>query len=127
MDFAQLATAQAHAQGAECNIKNPLNGEPTDVFITIMGADSREWRAAKKAQTSQILKAKSQGKEESLDFDKMDVDALVSVTLGWRGIAKDGEDYEFNKKNARELYQDAPGVVTQLLEFLGDGENFISG
>lgn len=127
MDFAQLATAQAHAQGAECNIKNPLNGEPTDVFITIMGADSREWRAAKRAQTSQILKAKSQGKEDSLDFDKMDVDALVSVTLDWRGIAKDGEDYEFSKKNARELYQDAPGVVTQLLEFLGTGENFISG
>jgi hypothetical protein len=127
MDFAQLATAQTHAQGAECNITNPLNGEPTDVFITIMGADSREWRAAKKAQTSQILKAKSQSKEEGLDFDKMDVDALVSVTLEWRGIAKDGKDYEFSKKNARELYQDAPGVVTQLLEFLGNGENFISG
>ena len=57
----------------------------------------------------------------------MDVDALVSVTLDWRGIAKDGEDYEFSKENARELYQDAPGVVTQLLEFLGTGENFISG
>lgn len=127
MDFAQLATAQAHAQGAECNIKSPLNGEATDVFITVMGADSREWRAAKKAQTQQILKAKSLGKEEALDFDKMDVDALVSVTLSWRGIAKDGEDYEFSEKNARELYRDAPGVVTQLLEFLGDGENFISG
>lgn len=127
MDFAQLATAQAHAQGAECNIKNPLNGEATDVFITVMGADSREWRAAKKAQTQQILKAKSQGKEDSLDFDKMDVDALVSVTLAWRGISKDGQDYECDAKNARALYQDAPGVVTQLLEFLGDGENFISG
>ena len=127
MDFAQLATAQAHAEGAECNIKNPLNGEPTDVFITIMGSDSREWRAAKKNQTSQILKAKSQGKEESLDFDRMDVDALLSVTIDWRGIIKDGEEFEFNKKNARELYQDAPGVVSQLLEFLGNGENFIGG
>ena len=127
MDFTELATAQAHAQGAECNIKNPLTGEPTDVYILIMGADSREWRAAKKSQTSQILRAKSQGNEDSLDFDKMDVDALVSVTLDWRGIAKDGEDYPFDKKNARALYQDAPSVVSQLLEFLGNGENFING
>lgn len=126
MEFSQLATAQAHSQGAECNIKSPLDGKPTDVFITIMGADSREWRAAKKQQTSQILRAKSQGKEDSLDFDKMDVEALVSVTLSWRGIAQDGEEYEFSKENARSLYQDAPGVVAQLLEFLGDGENFIS-
>jgi len=127
MDFKDLATAQAHAAGAECNILNPLTNEPTDVFIKIMGSDSKEWRAAKKVQTSQILRAKSQSKEESLDFDKMDVEALVSVTLDWRGIVKDGEDYKFTRANARKLYEDAPSVVTQLLEFLSSGENFTNG
>ena len=127
MDFNELATAQAHALGAECNIRSPINGEPTDVFITVMGSDSREWRAAKKAQTSQIIKAKSEDNEASLDFDKMDVDALVSVTLDWRGIVKDGEEFKFTKANARELYADAPSVVAQLLKFLGNGENFTSG
>lgn len=127
MDFKDLATAEAHAAGAECNILNPLTNEPTDVFITVMGSDSREWRAAKKAQMSQIIKAKSEDKEASLDFDKMDVDALVSVTLDWRGIVKDGEEFKFTKAHARELYADAPSVVAQLLKFLGNGENFTRG
>jgi len=127
MDFNKLATAEAHGQGAECNILDPTTREPTDVFIKIMGADSKEWRNAKKKQTSAILRAKSQGKEDGLDFDKMDVEALVSVTLGWSGIVSEGAEYEFNKANARKLYENAPSVVSQLLDFLSNGANFTNG
>ena len=127
MDFNQLATAQAHGEGAECNILDPVTREPSDVYIKIMGADSKEWRAAKKKQTSAILRARSQGKEDALDFDKMDVEALLSVTIGWRGIISDGEEYEFNKTNARKLYENAPSVVNQLLDFLSNGANFTNG
>lgn len=127
MDIKRLATAEAHSEGSECNILDPITGEPTDVFITIMGADSTEWRAQKKKQTNAVIAARASGKDTDIDFDQMDVDALAAVTIGWRGIVSDGQDYEFNKSNAKKLYQSAPSVVGQLLGFLSDGANFIKG
>jgi hypothetical protein len=127
MDISLLATAESHGEGAECNILDPVTREPTDVFIKIMGADSKEWRAQKKKQTNAVLEARSQDKAKSIDFDAMDVDALVAVTLDWRGIVSNGEDYPFTKANAKNLYQNAPNVVSQLLVFLADGANFTKG
>jgi len=127
MEFNNLATAVAHEAGAEVNILSPVDGSPTDVFITIQGADSKEWRKQKKKQTSLIISAKSNNKMEELDYDAMDVDALVAVTLDWRGLNKDGKEYKFSKANAKALYEQAPGVVEQLIAFLGDSANFIKG
>lgn len=127
MELSQLATAEAHEEGAECNITDPLTGEPTDVFIRIMGADSAKWREQKKKQTNAVIEARASGKDFSVDFDAMDVAALVAVTIGWRGIMSDGEEYEFNAKNAKHLYSNSPSVVGQLLAFLSDGANFTKG
>ena len=127
MEFNDLATAVAHEAGAEVNILSPVDGSPTDVFITIQGADSKEWRKQKKKQTSLIIAAKSNDKMQDLDYDAMDVEALVAVTLGWRGLSKDGKEYKFSKANAKALYEQAPSVVEQLIAFLGDSANFIKG
>lgn len=127
MELSQLATAEAHEEGAECNIKDPLTGEATDVFIRIMGADSAKWREQKKKQTNAVIEARASGKDFAVDFDAMDVAALVAVTIGWRGIMLDGAEYEFNGKNAKHLYTNSPSVVGQLLEFLSDGANFTKG
>jgi len=127
MELSQLATAEAHQEGAECNISDPLSGKPTDVFIKIMGADSAKWREQKKKQTNAVLEARSSGKSTPIDFDQMDVDALVAVTIDWRGIKSEGKEYKFTKQNAKHLYQNSPSVVNQLLAFLSDGANFTKG
>lgn len=127
MELSKLATAESHQEGAECNISDPLTGNPTDVFIKIMGADSAKWREQKKRQTNAVIQARADGKSKELDFDKMDVEALAAVTLGWRGISKDGAEYEFSKANAKHLYENSPSVVNQLLEFLSNGANFTKG
>ena len=127
MDIKRLATAEAHSEGAECNILDPITNKQTDVFITVKGADSAEWREQKKKQTNAVLDARSAGKDADIDFDAMDVAALAAVTISWRGIDSDGEEYPCNKKNARRLYENAPSVVSQLLAFLSNGANFIKG
>jgi hypothetical protein len=127
MELNKLSTATAHSAGAECNILSPVDGSPTDVFITIRGADSKEWRSLKKKQTTKILEAKAAGKMDDLDYDKMDVDALVDATISWRGLTKDGQEYPFTQENAVELYSSSPSVVNQLLEFLTDRANFTDG
>lgn len=127
MEFDKLATTVAHEAGAEVNILSPVDGSPTDVFITLQGADSKEWRKQKKRQTSLIIAAKSNDKLQDLDYDAMDVEALVAVTLDWRGLSKDGKEYKFSKANAKALYEQAPSVVEQLIAFLGNGANFTKG
>jgi hypothetical protein len=127
MEFEKLATTANHEAGAEVNILSPVDGSPTDVFIWIKGADSKAWRKEKKRQTSKMIAAKAEGKIEDLDFDQMDIDALVAVTIGWKGITKDGKVYKFSEENAKELYEQSPSIVEQLLKFLGDSGNFTVG
>ena len=57
----------------------------------------------------------------------MDVNALVSITIGWAGITQDGEPYKFNKTNARKLYENSPNIVNQLIGFIAKQENFTKG
>jgi hypothetical protein len=127
MEFDNLATSVAHEAGAEVNILSPVDGKPTDVFITIMGADSKEWRKQKKRHTSKIISAKAQNKLEELDYDAMDVEALVAVTVAWRGIVENGKEFKLTKTNAKKLYENAPAVVSQLLEFVSENANFTHG
>jgi len=127
MEFDKLATTASHEAGAEVNILSPVDGSKTDVFIKIQGADSKAWRKEKKRQTSKIIAAKAEGKLEELDFDAMDVDALVAITMDWKGITKGGKKFDCTPENARALYEQSPPIVEQLLRFLGDTANFTQG
>ena len=126
MEINQLLTVESHEAGAECQILSPVDRSKTDVFIKIMGADSKAWRNAKKKQTAEIIAKRSAGKTE-IDYDAMDVDAISSITIDWRGITKDGKEWPCNAKNKKELFNNSPFIVEQLLEFLSKGENFTKG
>lgn len=127
MEFGKLATLADHEAGAELNILSPVNGSPTDVFIKIKGPDSKEWRREKKRQTSKIIQAKSEGKMDELDYESMDIEALISITISWKNITKGGKPFKCTSGNAKELYMQSPSIVNQLLNFLSDGENFTKG
>lgn len=127
MEFDKLATTASHEAGAEVNILSPVDGSPTDVFIKIKGADSKAWRVQRKRQTSAIVQAKSEGKLEEIDYDALDVDALVAITIDWRNLTKGGKKYECTPENARALYEQSPSIVSQLLTFLGESANFTKG
>jgi len=128
MELSNLMTGESHESGAEVNILSPVDGKPTDFFVTIKGSDSKTWRTAKKKQTSMINEhLRSGGKYEDLDYDGMDAEALADATVSWRGITKDGKPYKFTRDNALALYNESPAVVNQLLNFLTERANFIKG
>ncbi len=133
MEFNKLATAKHHDNGAECNILDPVSDEPTDFFIKICGADSKVWRKEKKMQTRKLLSVRSQSTDEDfdyevagIDFEAMDIVALVNATIDWRGLVNNGKEVKYSKEMAHELYDNSPSIVRQLIEFLGNGENFTS-
>jgi len=127
MELSDLQTVDNHETGAECQILSPVDGKLTDVFIKLKGIDSKEWRSQKKKQTSKLLSARASGKIEDLDFDALDIEALVECTIDWKGIKDGKKDYPCTKDNARNLYKNSPFIVQQLLEFVGRRENFTQG
>src|SRR5210317_268292 len=100
MELSLLETVDNHEEGAECQILSPSDGKLTDVFIKLKGIDSKEWRSQRKKQTSQLLSARASGKLDDLDFDSLDIEALVECTIGWRGIVDKGKEYKYSKGNA---------------------------
>lgn len=133
MEFNKLATAKHHDNGAECNILDPVSDEPTDFFIKICGADSKVWRKQKKIQTRKLLSVRSQSTDEDfdyeeagIDFEAMDIEALVIATIDWRGLVDNGKEVKYSKEIAHELFDNSPSIVRQLIAFLGNGENFTS-
>ena len=127
MELSNLLTVDDHEAGAECNILSPVDGKPTDVYILLAGADSAVWRKQKRKQTSEIMASARSKKPIDLDYDQMDIAALVEATLGWRGIVSGGNPFEFSKESALKLYTGSPGIVNQLLDFIADKRNFIKG
>lgn len=122
MNFDDLLTQEAHEEGAEVNIVNPNTGEPTDVYIKVLGPDSREWRKAMKASFRKMV---SSSKDEELIED--DIERIASVTIGWRGLTKDGQELEFSHKACKDLYRKSPRVFDQVDRFIGNYRNFTKG
>jgi hypothetical protein len=127
MNFDDLLTQDAHEAGAEINILNPNTGEPTDVFIKVLGIDSIAWRSAMKTAIRKMISAKKSDDLTESDLIDEDVEKLVAITVGWRGLTKNGEPLEFSKKACRELYKKSPRIMDQIDRFIGDHRNFTKG
>jgi hypothetical protein len=127
MELSNLLTVADHEAGAECRLFSPKDGSITDTYILLAGVDSAVWRKAKRRQTSEIMAATRSKEPVDLDYDAMDVTALVDATISWRGITSQGNPYEFTKENALALYSGSPDVVKQLLDFIADKRNFTKG
>ena len=117
MKISELYTSETHDAGAEFEVKDDL-GNPTGLFIKVVGMDSALFRAQAKKQQKVYLESYRNNKD--FDDEEMLTDGLVSLTLGWRGT-----DEKFTKKLCKQLYINAPYVKDQVDLFMGDRENFI--
>ena len=117
MDLKALYTVEAHESGSEIQVISPLSGEKTDFHITVMGPDSKQYRAAVRAfHTALIEKA-----------DGGEIDMLVAITKGWRGLSNGKKQVEFSSGAAKELYENSPFVAEQVDRFIADRKNFTPG
>lgn len=117
MELKSLYTAEAHESGAELQVKNPVTGELTDFYITIAGVDSKTYREALRNYQRAIVSKK--------EADELEL--LVAVTKGWRGLESEGKPVEFSADKARELYENAPPIAQQVDRFIVDRRNFTKG
>ena len=117
MDVKQLYTLDAHEEGAEIQIKDPSTNESTDFYIKVKGVDSKSYREAVRKFHRKLLNDEEGG----------EIDLLVAVTIDWRGL-KSGKDLiKFSPDTAKDLYENAPSVASQVDRFIAERVNFTKG
>ncbi|MFW0776360.1 MAG: hypothetical protein ACN2B6_01390 [Rickettsiales bacterium] len=128
MEFNDLLTQDLHEEGAEVEIISPATGEKTGFFIKVMGMDSLEFQKAQKKLRNQAIKA-LQEKTSITEEDEIEseINQLVAITVGWKGIEVDGKDKPFTKEACKQLYTKSPGIRQQVDRFVGDRLNFTKG
>lgn len=119
---------------ADMPVKNPKNGKPMmdgklAVVIKLAGRDSEIYRkvsrelANKRAEAIRAAGADAQPTDDDLENEALDL--LSALTLGWVGIAANGEPYPFSQENARKLYERLPWLREEVDRFVGNRANFM--
>lgn len=127
MDFSTIDLAAAADRGADCHIDHPVTDEPlytedgAPITIRVLGADSREFRAAITAAAE-----RNAGKKRmSLDAaDAGAIDLLAKLVTGWKGIQWEGKPLDCTPENVRMFLTKFPPIRQQIDLFIADRSNF---
>ena len=117
MDIKRLYTLEEHENGAEIQINSPIDDKPTDFYVKVKGVDSKAYRDSVRKYHRKLLN----------DEDGGDLDLLASITIGWKGLTDGKTSIEFTVEAARDLYENAPHVASQIDRFIADRVNFMNG
>lgn len=100
--------------GFELQLLGPANGEPTPIFVRLLGRDSAAYQTKLREQQRRRTELlRRQGLKRLPDIEQMEadtIDLLVASTAGWRlerPVTLRGKPFpEFSPAAARELYAD---------------------
>jgi len=84
----------------DLEITHPQTGDKTDIVFTLVGGDSKEYRAGEIEQYR--LAAQTEDKEPE-DFAHI---PYIHCIKGWKGIEKGKEPVEFTPEAAAEIFLD---------------------
>lgn len=127
MDLTELNISAAGS--SELVLRHPATGEDlkdgdNPVTIVLLGKDSKEYRAAvAKTANSRLRNRKVQTVEQA---QQDGIDLLAAVTVGWSGIAENGEPLECTEKEVKRVYREYAWIREQVDEFVDDRANFLT-
>lgn len=133
-DAASLDTVEACNKPFEIEIKHPVTGAPTGLFISVVGKDSEAYRGRLRAMANEMIQKQSRGGVSKTRVDEIEqksIDALVAATVAWRSeddpehIMLRGEALPCTPANARKLYAILP-IQEQVAEAVNDLGNFMT-
>lgn len=138
-DAATLNTFEACNKPTEIEIKHPVSGVGTGIFISVLGKDSDAYRGRVRAMAEEQLRRQAMGRNGASDgslekLEQKNIDALVAATVGWRSEA-DGksepvihvgeEKLEFSAANGRRIYTEILPIRDQVSEAISELGNFM--
>jgi hypothetical protein len=119
----------SESQVGTLKLKHPLTGALTGAEIDLAGP-SHPKRRKIEFDRARNLRAKmaKRGRLEMTDpedDEEYQLDRLAGITLGWRGIVKDGREIPVSAGAARSLYE-VSWIRQQADEYLVDDTNFLA-
>lgn len=132
MDLSQFDTSR-EGLTSDLVLLHPTKGTPLadedgkQVVITLLGSDSKEFRAAAHAVANKRLsrKGRRQQRATAEEVEQAAIETLAAITAGWSNLVVDGETLPCNKKNVISVYNRFPWILEQVEEHVHDRENFL--
>lgn len=124
MDIKSLYTLEAHESGSEMNIISPIDGKPTECFLTVLGVDSRAWREARLVFDREIIKLNDASESERA---LLIATTQAAIVIGWRGFDNEGKPLDFDRPFLVELLVKSPSIGDQVERFKDTRLNFTKG
>lgn len=128
MDYTDLFTASHHNAGSEVQLIG-MDGSPVDMYLTILGVDSKKWRTEKAAMERQAVINLSLPDGERVELDPSDAvaTALANCVTGWRGFTIKGKKIKFDNEKVKQLFIEAPYIIDHVDRFFSNRANFTKG
>jgi len=115
MKFSRCDSQTLAEKGVDAEVPDPITGQPSGAFLTLLGDDSKVFQAALEEITS---RNKARGVNGLKDADQCEL--YSRCTIGWKGWEdEDGKEAKFSQEAVKAKYAE----LTYLAVFAG---NFIA-
>ena len=125
MDLSKLDTKPLAEKGTDLTLLHPGTGEPLDIVITLMGSDSKAYRAVQHEIQNQNIKATKPKADFSKDRESGVIKRLAAVTGSWVNMENNGEPIECTPDNAEMVYSDFRWMADQVVAHVENRANFL--
>lgn len=120
-------------QTAEVELLHPVTRIPLGAIILVAGPEHPKRKklnfdVQRKLRAAFARKGKFEASDPE-DDEAESIATLAALTLGWKGMARDGKELPYSPEAAQQLYAD-PNLAwlrIQVRQALDDRENFIGG
>lgn len=120
MKFSRCDSQTLADKGVEAEVPDPITGEPSGAFLTLLGADSKVFQAAYEEILS---RNKAHGKNTLTNDDQIEL--YSRLTIGWRGWEEDdGKEAKFSQEAARKRYAELPYLCLFVGTFIATRRNY---
>ena len=112
-------------KGVEFKLIDPVTKTDTGASITLLGADSKTYKAKFKELQERHRLAGKQISTAEVEDDTIDL--MAACTKTWKGLEKDdGSDFPCNFENAKALYKAYPEIYERCASFAMTRANFFT-
>lgn len=103
-------------EGVSVPLLDPVTGEATGAALKLRGRDAPTLKALELEQRRRRLEQLARDGVDRIEpqqRDEEELEMLVAATVGWEGLALDGEAIPFSAEKARWLYTEFPCFFEQ--------------
>lgn len=106
MDLSKYDLCAAADSGYDMVVRDPYTGKPTDAVISLIGSDSKVYRAAKSVAFREA--AEDKGEEE------ISAKVYSKCITGWSGMSDGKELIEFSEEKAFDVFLSLTWLMDQV-------------